>query len=240
VSPLTTIGRRCVGALLLIALAAPVCQAQALSADGANNRYGQCAADEIAPESIEITEVGSGVWKGFTAFLANCGPLIGRLYYSNDRDLLRYEITPETKANRDWPEAQLRTEILRALLRRLFAVYGQRSRYAFATNAYPEVGERLAAAAAESREWDKQTGRPSAQTTAAFAKALLNREHGYPELAKTWAERNYVVRISGIEKVLVRPAGSMSAAERALLKAPVRDDDQLPVSAAIFYTIEKK
>jgi hypothetical protein len=238
----TTIGRGCAGALLLIALWAAACKAQASSGDGAKNKSGPCTAYAIAitPQSIEIEQITNGVWQGFTALRTSCGPVTGQLYYAKDRNLLRYEIAPETRIDRDSPSARLRTEILRALLQRLFTLCGQRSSYAFATNAYPEIGERLAAASAESRAWDKHTGRPYAQTTAAYAKALLNADHGYPELAKPWAEWNYTVRITAIEKVLVRPVREMTAAERSRVKAPASDEDRLPVSAAIFYTIKKK
>jgi hypothetical protein len=238
----TTIGWRCVGSLLLIALGTSACEAQTPSRESAKNESRSCTADAIAiaPENIEVTHITNGVWQGFTALDASCDPLVGRLYYAMDRNLLRYEIAPEMIIDQDWPLARLRTEILRALLRRMFALYGQRSSYGFATNAYPEIGERLAAASADSREWDKKTGRPYAQTAAAYAKALLNAERGYPELEQTLAEWNYSIRIDGVEKVLVRPVSEMSKAERSLVKAPVRDEDRLPVSVAIFYTIERK
>ena len=230
------------GALLLVALGTSASKAQAPSRESAKNKSGPCTADTIAitPENIEVTHITNGVWQGFTALRTSCDLLVGRLYYAMDRNLLRYEIAPEMRIDQDWPPARLRTEILRVLLRRMFALYGQRSRYTFATNAYPEIGERLAAASADSREWDKKTGRPYAQTTAAYAKALLNTERGYPELERTLTEWNYTVRIDGVEKVLVRPVNEMSKAERSLMKASVRDENRLPVSAAIFYTIERK
>jgi len=237
----TTIWRRCAGTVLLIVLAVSACKSQVPSVEGAGHKSQPCTPDApaIAPESIEITEITNGVWQGFVELSTRCGTLTGRLYYANERKLLRFEITPDSRIDRA-PPARIRNEILRASLRKLFALYGQQSSYAFATNAYPEIGERLTASSAESPQWDKQTGQPYGQTTAAYAKVLINREQGYPELAKTFVEWNYTVRVSGVEKVLVRPVREMTAAERSLVKAPLRDEDRLPVSAAIFYTIEKK
>ena len=190
---------------------------------------------------IVVETVPGGICKGFTLFKMSCGEVTGQLFFGKHGNSLRYVVM---RADQDSDAASiptwLRSQMLQKLLERSFDVVGRQPRYSFATSAFPEIGARLAAASAESSSWDRKTGRARHTTTGHFAQCLMNEQQTYPELIDVFGTLGYNLRVGGTEDILVLPVGRMNAGDKQFIKVHLLPSDKLPVSAATYFTVERR
>ncbi|HVN88563.1 MAG TPA: hypothetical protein VMT61_01980 [Candidatus Binataceae bacterium] len=219
----------------LIALAPNNGGAQSEVRTGAGQPPDSCSADAT------VTEPTSGVWSGYVVLKGRCGADEARLYYHRGTHELRYEIATESLRDGKPAPITIRNRLLGALLSHLFAAFGKRPSYSFATNAFPEVQERMAADAAASAQWNRITGRPRAQVTSAgYVKSLLNQKSSYREIEAVFGDFDYAVRVASVEQVSTLRFIEMSPTEKAFIHEDLDDNDKLPTGAAIFYRIERR
>ncbi len=217
----------------LIGIASNHGSAQSEDRSGAYQRPDSC--------SVSITETTSGIWSGYVALQGRCGSDEARLYYHRATYELRYEITPESLRDGKLPPIAIRNRLLDALLSRLFATYEKQPSYSFATNAYPEIMERVAADAAGSLQWNRATGRPRSRiTSAGYIKTLLNQKRSFRELAELFDRYDYTVQVASVEQISTLRFEEMKPAEKAVIHEALNDNDKLPTGAAIFYRIERR
>jgi hypothetical protein len=186
--------------------------------------------------------VSSGIWKGFTVFKVPCGRDAGELFYRKRGNTLRYVVVRASQQGNGAASMPIsvRSNMLRVLLEGLFESGGRRPAYSFATSAFPEIGARLAAAAAESSDWDRKSGHARAGDTNEFAKRLMNRKETYTELAGVFSAVGYSVRVSGVEDIFVVPVDRMTVSDKTLIGGHFAPSDKLPVSAAVYFRVEKR
>jgi hypothetical protein len=200
-----------------------------------------CDPPDVDQRHIVVETVPAGIWKGFTLFKMSCGEVTGQLFFGKHGNSLRYVVM---RADQDSDAASiptwLRSQMLQKLLERSFDVVGRQPRYSFATSAFPEIGARLAAASAESSSWDRKTGRARHTTTSHFAQCLMNEQQTYPELIDVFGTLGYNLRVGGTEDILVLPVGRMNASDKQFIKVHLLPSDKLPVSAATYFTVERR
>jgi hypothetical protein len=232
-----------IGVVVGVCLAPPSWSETRTDPAAANDapRSVECAPSDANRRNIAVETVAAGIWKGFTRFEISCGENTGRLFFGKNGNSLRYVVM---RAHEDSDAASipsaLRSVMLATLLERSFEVDGRQARYSFATSAFPEIGARLAAAAAESPRWNPKTGRPRDTTIGRFVRRLMNERRTYPELAKVFGDLGYNLRVSGTEDILVLPIARMTAAEKQFVKEDVLQGERLPVSAATYFIVEKR
>jgi len=199
-----------------------------------------CHAAETDRRKMVVETVQAGVWKGLTLFQISCGEITGQLFFGKYGNSLRY-VVMRAGENSDATSIppSLRSRMLEMLLERFFEIDGRQAQYSFATSAFPEIDARLAAACAESSQWNRKTGRPRDTTTGRFIRRLMNEQQTYPELATVFGTLAYNMRVGGTEDILVLPAGRMSAVERQFVKVNLLPSDELPVSAATYFIVER-
>ncbi len=191
--------------------------------------------------SVSVKETTSGIWRGYVALQGRCGADAARLYYHRATHEIRYEITPESLRDGKLAPIAIRKSLLYALLYRLFATYEKQPSYSFATNAYPEIMERVAADAAVSLQWNRVTGRPRSQiTSAGYIKTLLNQRRSFRELAEVFDRYDYTVQVASVEQISTLRFGEIKPTEKAAIHEALNDNDKLPTGAAIFYRIERR
>jgi hypothetical protein len=201
----------------------------------------ECDSPDANRRHIAVETVPSGIWRGFTVFKISCGDITGQLFFGKRGNSLRYVLM---RAHQDSDAVSiptwLRSQMLQKLLERSFDVAGRQPRYSFATSAFPEIGARLAAASAESSSWDRKTGHARHTTTGHFAQCLMNEQQTYPELADVFGTLGYNLRVGGTEDILVLPVARMNASDKQFIKVHLLPSDKLPVSAATYFTVEKR
>jgi hypothetical protein len=181
-----------------------------------------------------------GIWKGYTVFGVACGAIEAHLLHGGSNSLvftLARGIGHQSSAASI--PLSIRTALLRHLVQRFFTTTSRRTLYSFATNAFPELGARLAAASAASPEWNRAIGQPFNDEVSNFVKDLMNEKQTYPELSAVFADLGYDLRVSGIENILVLRVNQMNPEDRVYVSVPLLPTDELPVSAATYFKLKK-
>jgi hypothetical protein len=201
-----------------------------------------CDAHDSGFRNVVVTTVPAGIWKGFMLFKMSCGRGTGELFFNRHSNLLRYVIGRGSQRAFDAASipTSVRSKMFRILLERMFEVAGRRPVYFFATSSFPEIGARLAAAAAESSSWDREAGRPRNVTINDFARRLMNEKQTYPELANVLDSLGYSLQVNATEEIIVLRVDRMSAEDKAFIKVPLLPSDKLPVSTATYFRIERR
>ena len=175
----------CAGALLLLACHATL---------------GQAAGDAPALEKSAPRQTSRSDALG-EATLSVHGP----------QGLLVLGFTPRGAARATMPEkAERWLPLLRGELGR-----EPRTAYRVAAGEYPELGARLAVAAAASDRWDAGAGRPRAGSAEAFAAELLASPALFEELASLFRRVGYALAVDHVEGVVLCSAGELPASALA-------------------------
>ena len=95
---------------------------------------------------------------------------------------------------------------------------------------------RLALAAKRSAEWDAARGAPQGGDINGWARKLANDAPIYEELRPVFRNAGLEIRLSGVEKVLVMPAGRLPFFEK-LREAGVRAEDKLPFDFQAWFSV---
>jgi hypothetical protein len=99
-----------------------------------------------------------------------------------------------------------------------------------------KMAMRLALAAFKSDQWDRKKGKPVQGETVYWVRDLANSVMIYPELRKLFNSFDRRIKVAGVEKVLVLPAGRLPFFEK--LKAHgVREGDKLPYDCLTWFSI---
>jgi hypothetical protein len=232
-----------IGIAIGVCLATPSWSEIGVSRSAADKVPGNLGCDppDANRRNIVVETVRAGIWKGFSLFRMSCGEITGQLFFGKRGNSLRYVVM---RAHQDSDatsiSTSLRSRILQMLLERSFDVVGRQPRYSFATSAFPEIGARLAAASAESSNWDRKTGRARHTTTGHFAQRLMNEQQIYPELAAVFGTLGYNLSAGGTEDILVLPVARMNAFDKQFIKVHLLPSDKLPVSTATYFAVERR
>ncbi len=105
------------------------------------------------------------------------------------------------------------------------------------TNRDFTMAKRVALASANSDEWDKKSGKPFQGHANSFVQNLANSHKVYPELVNLFADFNYKIEVSGVEKVLVQQANKMPFWSE--ISDKVSSSDKLPFDCQTWFRIEK-
>ena len=100
-----------------------------------------------------------------------------------------------------------------------------------------QMAKRLALAAFQSPGWDCKKGRPRSGDDNPFVRDLANGAMIYEELRALFAFTGRRIHMSGVEKVLVGPAGQLPFYDE-LAAQGVGRGDRLPFDALVWFTIE--
>ena len=100
-----------------------------------------------------------------------------------------------------------------------------------------QMAKRLALAAFRSSGWDRKKGQPRSGGDNPFVRDLANGAVIYEELRALFASTGRRIHVSGVEKVLVMPAGQLPFYDE-LAAQGVGRGDRLPFDALVWFTIE--
>lgn len=95
-----------------------------------------------------------------------------------------------------------RIELWKPLVEELFEKYGRRKDYRLTVGLYPELGGRIAAAAACSGKWNPKTGQPLEGAAGAALKDLFTNHALYRELDTFFDALGYRVSLDSAEAVM--------------------------------------
>jgi hypothetical protein len=95
---------------------------------------------------------------------------------------------------------------------------------------------RLALAAKRSPEWDAVQGAPRSGDINRWVRKLANEASIYEELRPVFREAGLEINLTGVEMVLVEPAGRLKFFE-ALREAGVRADDKVPFDCQAWFSV---
>jgi len=125
------------------------------------------------------------------------------LLFHEKRGILNLRITQKPEAGHALLPMAKRAELWKPLLEQVFQQYGRRKDYLLTVGVYPELGGRIAAAAACSGKWNPKTGRPNNGNAATALKDLLSDQSLYRELHTLFDGIGYRVSASSAESVML-------------------------------------
>jgi len=179
--------RHCIAVILLLAAATPSFSAMLLLIP-----MGQPAGQ--ASTSLDKTAVRLvRTENGYEAILL----------FHEKRGILNLRITQKPEAGHALLPMAKRAELWKPLLEQVFQQYGRRKDYLLTVGVYPELGGRIAAAAACSGKWNPKTGRPNNGNAATALRDLLSDHSLYRELHTFFDAMGYQVSASSAEAVML-------------------------------------
>jgi hypothetical protein len=95
---------------------------------------------------------------------------------------------------------------------------------------------RLALAAKRSAEWDAGMGAPHGGDVNGWVRNLANQALIYDELRPVFRQSGLDIQLTGVEKVLVQPAGRLAFFER-LRAGGVRAEDKVPFDCQAWFAV---
>jgi len=105
---------------------------------------------------------------------------------------------------------------------------------------WPEWAGRLALAATRSASWDVKAGHPKVgESMNAFVLTLMSQTDMFSELQQLLADLHLRMKVSGIEKVSVAAAGSLSSFVVHLAPEGVSASDKVPLDCLIWFAVER-
>lgn len=92
-------------------------------------------------------------------------------------------------------------------------------------DATDEYANRMMAAAAKSKEWDKAKGRPAQPKSDPYVvlKNLLNKENVFSEIVSIFADKNFMLQVQDVEEIQIKEG-----------------KDKVPFNCIVLFTIKKK
>jgi hypothetical protein len=162
------------------------------------------------------------------------------LLFQSNIGLLSFAIDAKTAADAKLPMVE-RVKLWRPLMDQLLREQGRRKEYLAAVGTYPELLMRLGSAAACSRNWNFNTGKPLPRGSADDGvKDLLRREKLTPEIEAFFAAFGYSAAVDHVESVIICP-WSQVGSQSALPCGPApKPSAQVPCSASILFRVTTK
>lgn len=99
------------------------------------------------------------------------------------------------------------------------------------------MAKRLALAAKRSAEWDAVKGAPRGGDINGWVRKLANEASIYEELRPVFREAGLEISLTGVEKVLVEPAGRLEFFE-GLRQAGARLQDKVPFDCQAWFSVQ--
>lgn len=152
---------------------------------------------------------------------------------------LRLEPTQKTSA-RPLPMTK-RLELWRPLIDQLFRERPGVKSYLLTVGEYPELGKRIAVAAACSGNWNPRTGQPRAGSAAKGMRTLLDDHNLYRELDSFFDALGYRTSIESAEGVMLCPWKQFADDEIHLpCQAKLRSESLVPCGASLVFRLVNK
>jgi len=163
------------------------------------------------------------------------------LLFHEKRGILSLRIIPKPETRHALLPMARRVELWKPLLEEAFQKYGRRKDYTLTVGVYPELGGRIAAAAACSGKWNPKTGQPLEGNAATALKDLLNAQSLYRELHEFFDGMGYRVSVDSTEGVMlcrwkrVKPDTLDPACHPSM-----RPESFVPCGASIVFRLDAK
>lgn len=152
---------------------------------------------------------------------------------------LRVEPKPETGAH-PLPMTR-RLELWRPLIDQLLREHPGAEIHLLTVGEYPELGARIAGAAACSGNWNPRTGKPRSGNAAKAIKALLDDHSVYQELDSFFDALGYRTSVESAESVVLCPGKQFAGDEIHLpCQAKLQSEALVPCGASLVFRLVNK